>query len=133
MKDFTSSLDASVGVAAAAIRNGNAATNGTGVDLQGVNGGTVLFHSGALTDGSVACKLQESDDNSSYSDVAAADVVGGANLVTLAATDDNLVKRLGYIGKKRYIRGVMTQSGATTGGYYGCLNLRGFPIKAPLS
>lgn len=131
MKDMSSGLNGLVSVPSAAIRNGNAATNGTGAALAGYNGAMGQFFSGTLTDGSVAGKLQESDDDSSYSDVAAADVVGGTNLVTLAATDDNLVKELGYIGKKPYIRGVMTQSGATTGGYYGCNILRGFPIKAP--
>lgn len=132
MKDMSSGLVGSVDVASAAIRNGNAATNGTGADLAGYNGASVLFHSGALTDGSVACKVQESDDNSAWSDAAATDIVGGTNLQTLAATDDNTVKELGYIGKKRYIRGVMTQSGATTGGFYGSLIVRAHGIKAPV-
>lgn len=131
MKDLGSGLSCTIDVASAAIRNGNAATNGAGTDLQGYNGATVAFCSGALTDGSVACKVQESDDNSSYADAAAADIVGGANLTTLAATDDTAVKELSYIGKKRYVRGVMTQSGATTGGFYHSVVIRGFPIKAP--
>jgi len=133
MKDLGSGLSAVVDVPSAAIRNGNAATNGAGADLQGFNGASVQFFSGALTDGSVACKVQE-DDQSNFAtaaDVAAADIVGGVNLVTLAATDDTTVKELGYIGKKRYIRGVMTQSGATTGGFYGSLIERGYPVKAP--
>lgn len=132
MKDLGSELSYGIDVASAAIRNGNAATNGAGVDLLGYNGATVAFCSGALTDGSVACKIQESDDNSSYTDVAAADVVGGTNLVTLAATEDSSVEDITYIGKKRYIRGVMTQSGATTGGFYHSIVIRGFPIKSPV-
>jgi hypothetical protein len=132
MKDLSSGLSAVVDVPSAAIRNGNAATNGGGADLAGFNGATVQFFSGTLTDGSVACKVQESDDNSAWADAAATDIVGGANSQTLAATDDSVVKELGYIGKKRYIRGVMTQSGATTGGFYGSLIQRGFPVKAPV-
>jgi len=133
MKDIGSALSAVVDVPSAVIRNGNAATNGAGADLQGFNGCLVLFHSGALTDGSVACKLQEDDASnwSTVADVAAADVVGGVNLVTLASSDDTAVKELGYIGKKRYVRGVMTQSGATTGGYYGSVIVRGAGIKQP--
>lgn len=131
MKDLVSGIVGSVDVGTAVIRNGNAATNGAGADLTGYNGAAVLFASGVLTDGSVACKVQESDDNSSWADAAAADIVGGSNAATLAATDDSIVRELGYIGKKRYIRGVMTQSGATTGGYYYSLIVRGFPVKAP--
>ncbi len=133
MKDIGSGLSAAVDVPSAAIRNGNAATNGDGADLAGFNGAVVAFYSGVITDGSVACKVQE-DDQSSFAtaaDVAAADIVGGTNLQTLAAADDKVVKELGYIGKKRYIRGVMTQSGATTGGFYGSLIVRGAAIKQP--
>lgn len=133
MRDIGSSLLGAIDVPSAAIRAGNGATNGNGVDLQGYNGCTFLFCSGAITDGSVACKLQE-DDASNFSgatDVAAADVVGGANLQTLGASDDSAVKELTYIGKKRYVRGVMTQSGATTGGFYHSVAVRGAPLKAP--
>lgn len=135
MKDLGSDISALVDVPSAVIRNGNAATNGGtgGGDLQGFNGAVVSFVAGTITDGSVACKLQE-DDAAGFgtaADVAAADVVGGVNLVTLALTDDNVTKELGYIGKKRYVRGVMTQSGATTGGYYSSQLIRGFPIKSP--
>lgn len=133
MKDLVSQVSPAVDVPAL-IRNGNAATNGAGVDLQGFNGATVQFHSGTLTDGSLACKVQEADDSAftvNAGDVAAADIVGGVNLQTLAATDDNAVKELGYIGKRRFIRGVMTQSGATTGGTYGSVVQRGYAIKQP--
>jgi hypothetical protein len=36
---------------------------------------------------------------------------------SFAATDDNVVKKIGYRGSKRYCRVVATQSGATTGGF----------------
>lgn len=131
MKDLGSGISITPDVPSAAIRNGNAATNGAGADLQGFNGAAVAFVSATLTDGSVACKLQESDDNSAWNDVAAADVVGGVNLATLAAADDNIARKLGYIGKKRFLRGVMTQSGATTGGFYTSVVIRGHAIKQP--
>lgn len=130
MKDLVNNISPAVDVPVL-LRNGNAATNGGGVDVSGFNGVSVQFVSGTLTDGSIACKVQESDDNSVFTDVAAADIIGGTNLQTLAATDDNAVKELGYLGKKQYLRGVMTQSGATTGGTYGSVIQRGFPIKAP--
>lgn len=133
MRDIGSSLIGAVDVPSAAIRTGNSATNGAGVDLQGYNGCTFFFCSGAITDGTVACKLQEADDSgfSGAADVAGADVVGGTNLQSFAATDDNVVKELTYIGKKRYVRGVMTGAGQTTGGFYHSVAVRGAPLKAP--
>lgn len=127
-KDLTHNLSVKVSVPAL-LRNGNAAVNGTGVDLSGYEGAVVTFFGGTLTDGSLACKIQDSDDDSSYADVAATNLIG-AN-PTLAATEDNLSESQGYIGNKRYIRGVITQSGATTGGTYGASVIRGFPRHAP--
>lgn len=133
MKDLTSLISPVVDVPAAT-RNGNAATNGAGVDLAGFNSASVVFHSGTLTDGSLACKIQEADDAAftvNAGDVAAADCVGGVAAQTLAATDDNTAKEIGYIGKRRYLRGVITQSGATTGGVYGSVVVRGNAVKQP--
>ncbi len=130
MKDLVSNISPAVDIPPA-LRNSNTATNGQGTDVSGFNGVSVQFVSGTLTDGSLACKVQESSDNSTYTDVANSDIVGGSNAQALAATDDNAVKEIGYIGKLQYVRGVMTQSGATTGGTYGSVVQRGFPIKAP--
>lgn len=133
MKDLTSEISPLVDIPAA-LRNGNAATNGNGVDLQGFASASVVFHSGTLTDGSLACKIQEADDAGftvNAGDVANTDVVGGSNAQTLASTDDNVCKEIGYIGKRRFIRGVMTQSGATTGGTYGSVVVRSDAAKQP--
>jgi hypothetical protein len=76
----------------------------------------VIFSSGTLTDGTYACKLQESDDDvdGDYTDVAANHLLG-ANPTFLAA-DDNKVKNVGYLGGKRWLRAVITSTGVTTGG-----------------
>lgn len=132
MRDIGSSINAAVDVPPL-VRTGNAATNGAGVDMAGYNAVTFLFITGTMTDSSLVCKIQE-DDASNFggaTDVAAADVVGGSNSQSFAATDDNVVKELTYIGKKRYVRGVMTQAGATSGGTYGSVAVRGAPLKAP--
>lgn len=97
-----------------------ASANGTGVDLANVGSATVHFIVGTITDGTHTPKVQESDDNSSFSDVAAADQVG-----TLAALASNTNQKVGYIGSKRYIRAVSTVSGATTGGVYAAVVVTG--------
>lgn len=85
--------------------------SGTGVDLANAGGNAVFFQVGALTDGTHTPKLQESSDNSTYTDVAAADQVG-----TLAALAANTNQKVSYIGSKRYIRAVITVTGSPATG-----------------
>jgi hypothetical protein len=100
------------------LRSANAAVNGTGVDLTGTGNffrsAMLLVIAGAITDGTHTFKLQESDDNSSFSDVAAGDLSGSLTAVTTANASS--VQRQSYTGSKRYLRAVVTTAGATTGG-----------------
>lgn len=123
-RDFHNEV--SVANSLAVVGNRNASANGSGVDLAGYRTAAVVFSVGAITDGTHTPKLQESDDNSSFSDVAAADQSG-----TLAALTASTNQEVSYIGSKRYIRAVMTVAGATTGGMYAALVLRGNPVTAP--
>ena len=52
--------------------------------------------------------LEESDDGTSFSDVAHADILGSEP--TLAANNDY---QFGYIGEKRYVRAVFALGGET--------------------
>lgn len=118
MQSIKSQFTALVSLAPAAR---TATTNGTGVDLQGVRKGWFLYETGAWTDGTHTPKLQESSDNSSFSDVAAADLDGSFTAISSSA-GQNATQVVGYLGMKRYIRLVVTRSGTTTGmldaGYY---------------
>lgn len=104
-----------------------ATVNGTGVDLANRDAATVVFQVGTITDGTHTPKVQESADNSSFTDVAAADLVG-----TLAALASNVNQKVGYIGTKQYIRAVSTVAGASTGGVYGAIVIRGASKKKPV-
>jgi uncharacterized phiE125 gp8 family phage protein len=59
--------------------------------------------------GSVAAKIQESDDNAIWSDW-----TGGA-FTTVTESNDNAVQEIDYTGVKQYIRVVATVAGATCG------------------
>jgi hypothetical protein len=78
----------------------------------------VLFAitSGTLTDGSYAVTVQESDTTTGgdFADVTSDRVLG--SLPTFAATDDNVLSSFGVRPTKRYVRLVVTATGATTGG-----------------
>lgn len=106
-----------------------ATANGTGVDLAGYSATVLMIVAGTITDGTHALKLQESDDNSTFADVAAADLDGAA--VSLGSGQSNTVAEIGYRGIKRYVRAVSTVSGATTGGVYTALVVRGSARKYP--
>lgn len=103
-----------------------ASANGTGVDLAGYEGAVVVFEVGTITDGTHTPSVQESADNVTFTNVAAADLIG-----TLANLASNTPQTVGYIGTKRYIRAVSTVAGATTGGVYSAAVVRGIPRKAP--
>lgn len=94
--------------------------SGSSVDLASRYWGAVVFDVGVVTDGTHTPKVQESDDNSSFTDVAAGDLVG-----SLAALASNVQQIVHYKGGKRYIRPVIVTAGATTGAVAGAKVLRG--------
>lgn len=104
-----------------------ASANGAGVDTKGYSAAAVIFEPGTLTDGVHTPKVQESDDNAAWNDVAAADQVG-----SLAALASNTLQWVGYRGVKRYLRAVVTVTGGpATGLVCGATVVLGSPAKAP--
>lgn len=87
------------------------AANGAGVDGQGFYAVKHVMSTGAITT-TVVANLQDSPDNSAWTDVVASELVGadaGVNTVTFdEATQDNTVKQLGYLGLQRYTRVAVT-------------------------
>ena len=77
----------------------------------------VLFvlTSGTITDGTYAVTVEESDQSGSgFAAVDSSRLLGA--LPSFAATDDDTVKSVGVRPNKRYVRVVVTATGATTGG-----------------
>lgn len=111
-----------------------ATANGTGVDR---NVGAdlhrtamVLVSTGAITDGTHTITVQDSDDNTSFANVAAQYLQGTAPAI--GSSDDNKLFFVGYIGSRRYLRVVTTVAGATSGGIYGADILLGEPRRGPV-
>ena len=139
MKDLSNSISPAVSLAAAV---SSAAANGTGVDLQGYESATVLVDVGAEGDtlsSSVhfEISLEESDDNSTFTDVAQSGIVdgtissGGIFLKldgTAGGNPDTAggIFRVGYVGGKRYIRVVIAKTGTHSNGTpIGAMVIRG--------
>jgi len=100
-------------------------SNGTGVDTGGFDAVTVVFEVGTRTDGTHVAKIQDSNDNAAFGDIAATEQVG-----TFAAdVTSNVNQSAVYIGSKRYVRAVLVSSGTTTGAIVGASVVLGHKMQ----
>jgi len=87
--------------------------NGVAIDSLRKYGVKHIIHVEAVTT-TITVKLQESDaSGSGYADVAASQIVGGVNLVSVADTADNSAVQICGFDLKRYQR-IVTVAGAGT-------------------
>jgi hypothetical protein len=121
------------------VLNGQAArtasANGASVDVMSLNGGNnalvFVAQAGVITDGTHVFKVQDSPDNSVWTDVAAAFIQAPAVLQFTSGTAVGTMLKWGYIGQQRYARLVSTVSGTTTGGFYTAFAVLALPANAP--
>lgn len=111
----------------------------TAIDLQGYNSAEVIFSiglSGDTLSGSVlwTLKLQHSDDDSTYTDTVLADLSNtSATVVIDSSAEDETAYSFGYIGNKRYLKGVATPTGTHSNGTpIGILALRDASAYKPV-
>lgn len=89
----------------------SAAVNGLTVDVKEGNGVLFVLATGALTGAAIfGAKLQDSDDGSSWADVPSARVQSNAP----AALAANAAYRLGYAGRRRYVRIALPYTSGTS-------------------
>lgn len=107
-------------------------TNGTEVDTQGYESLTFVVQAGTLTDGTYTPSIEESDTSGSgYTAVVDADLVGTE--ADAAVDASNEIKRIGYIGKKRYVRLSIVSTSTTTGGTVGGVAILGNAKHNPVA
>ena len=110
----------------------NTTTNGIEIDTQGFSSLTFAIQSATITDGNYAILIEETDTTGSgYATVAAADLTVAVASVAFIATDDNVVKKIGYTGARRFVRLSFVSTGVTTGGMLSALAILGDPSFAP--
>lgn len=98
---------------------------GAGVDLRGFDSARVLVHAGTFTDGTITPSVEESDDNSTFTAVAADDLLGAFPAITTA--NDARTHEVRYRGNKRYIRVFADETVATAGAPLSASVIRGHP------
>lgn len=110
MKDTFHDNAAAASLAPAVV---TATTKGSHVDLRGYGSALLLINTGAIAgDGDYSIAIQHSDTTTDgdFVDVTAADLLG-----TLPASlEADKAYRQGYIGRKRYVRAVITKTGGTS-------------------
>jgi len=113
-------------------------TVGAILDLANYDGGaTLAIHSGTLTDGTYTPLVEEGDDPALSDAAAVADtdlyrkgVTSGQEAdAAFAATDDNEIHKLAYIGTKRYIRLSIVSASTSSGGFLSAMALKDPEIK----
>lgn len=113
--------------------SGNGTTNGNVIDTVDFESMEYVVKSGTITDGTYTLVLEESDEvtfGGEETAVPADQILGAA--VDFVAADDNAIRRLGVIGKKRYQRLSIVAAGVTTGGTLSADAMLGYPRQAPV-
>lgn len=112
MRDLKNNLGAAASLNPAAR---TASADGAGVDLDGFDSAMVVFAIGLYTNGSFTPLVKESDDNVTFTEVAAADLEGSLTVID-DVSDDNTVQRVGYKGNKRYIAACVAEGSSPAPG-----------------
>lgn len=134
LRDLFNSLDLRRVISPAVVSDNTAAV-GQVIDM--INFGSVVFciATGTLADADATFTtlLEESSDNSTFATVAAADLIGTAALASFTFTNDDAVRKLGYIGSKRYVRLTITPAANTGSAPIGAVAILGHARNQPRS
>ena len=124
--DTASTLDPRVGLNTAAITS-NTTTNGVIIDTQGYNSLTFLLNVGARTDGTYTPTIQHGDaaNLSDATTVGADDLIGTFAGAAISAA--NTVRKIGYVGNRRYVRLGVVSTTVTSGATVGATAVLGEP------
>ena len=104
-----------------------------GTEVAGFNGACFIVDVGTHTADDLVITYQESDDNSTWSNIAEADLEQNGNTAqsrSIVAGDADSQIYVGYLGNKRYIGAVITDSG-TGDAVVGVSVVKGYPVVIP--
>ena len=90
-------------------------TVGETIDTAGYESIEFIFLTKTVTDGDYAVDLYESDDSGMSGEALVSDAEMLGDISFADDTDDDTVARVGYIGKKRYVRAKVVSTNTTTG------------------
>ena len=135
MRDIASNI-AVRPVIAPVVVSDNTAAVGTVIDRKGFDSLVYVIGTGTLADADAtfAVLLEESDsDSTGFAAVAAAHLVGTEAAAAFNFADDGEVRKLGYVGNKRYTRLTVTPSGNSGSAPIAAMAILGNPADAPVA
>lgn len=133
MRDITNGLDLKRAISPQAARTDNTAIVSQVADLKGYDGAMLAINIGANTDANAtfAVLIEDSDDNSNWTAVADEYLNGTEVLAGFQFDDDNEMRKIGYTGIKRYLRGTITPSGNDSGNIFVAADWILRPLRSP--
>ena len=120
----------------------NATVNNKIIDRKGYAGVQIAFNYGAVTTTgtNVVVVVKEGDVTGTMTSVADSNLLGTETLASLLATTprtsgvaQNVGKRIGYIGKKRYVQVSLVKTGTTSVGVAAVTAILFNPENAPVT
>ncbi len=128
MKDLHNSIDVRRAISPVDLANDTPAVSQI-IDMQGYESLEFLLATGSLADaGATFTVLVEDGDDSGLSDnaaVADAQLLGTETLASFDQSHDNGVRKIGYIGTKRYVRLTVTPSGNAAAALFSAVAILG--------
>lgn len=127
--DLHNEATSRLGLTVAAIAT-NTTTSGAIIDTAHYESLEFYMISGTITDGTYTAQLWHGNDSglSDAVQLTGEEVLGSAVFIS---TSDNVTKRIGYVGKKRYVQLRVVSTGVTTGGTLGAVAVLGTPHHGP--
>ena len=109
-------------------------TLGEIIDTAGFTALEFLLLSGTITDGAYAVSLLEALEGdptmAAATAVSAEETLGDADF---ALADDDTAKRIGYVGKQRYVRLSVVSTATASGGVFAGVAIKGNPAHGPVA
>lgn len=120
-KDLHNNIHVARGISGAAAGTDNTAIVSQVIDTQGYEAVEFLLNIGANTDANATFTVLVEDSDASGSGFAAVDdkfLLGTETLAGFDFADDNEVRKIGYVGPKRYVRVTVTPAGNDSGNIF---------------
>lgn len=108
----------------------NTTTNGSAVSIEGFNSATIIFETGARTDGSYEILVSYSDDNITFTSAADYLIATTAEKTINTA---NTIKTIGLKSALKWVKIAVVSSGVTAGALVGAKLVLEHPQYAPVT
>lgn len=122
MRDLANSLAVRRAISPAAAVSDNTPVVSSIIDLAGFNSAMFAINAGSLADADATfTTLLEHGDAANLSDAAAvpdAQLTGTEAAASFTFAEDNAVKKIGYVGPKRYLRLTITPASNASAAYF---------------